>query len=95
MTAQDYVNSLDNPIVFYASVGTPSGDRIAAFDDTEFPFDLSDLEGAIVDDVGGKWWAWNGEGDPLDFNGNTVTLVKVYDDAEEWEKQLADYEAQV
>lgn len=87
--ALSYVNTLQNPIVFYASYGEPTGSRTAVLDDTRIPFDMAALEGVVVNGE----WCWNGEGEPTDHNRNTVTLVKIYNDAAEWQKQCDDYDA--
>ncbi len=89
MNAQDFVNAIKSPVVFFNSVGNPRN-RIAVLHETELPFSLSSLEGDVVDGT----WRWNGEGEPADCRGNTVVLVTIDDDAEEWDTQSADYEAQ-
>lgn len=90
MTAQEFSNSLTSPTVFVASVGTPTGKRVALLDDTDFPFNLGDLTGS-VDSQG--VWQWDGEGDPTDDRGNNITLVRVYNDATEYNEQRAEYDA--
>jgi hypothetical protein len=90
MTAQDFANEIQAPVVFFTSTGYPHN-RVAILESTELPFSLSQLSGEVVD---GKWY-WDGErygdGYPTDWHGNDVTLLTICSDKEEWELQYNDY----
>ena len=76
--------------VWFASTGIPAGTEVKFFgmveDDGEGePYDLSDvrdMENSIPfgwdleGTVNGDEWVWDGEGDPCDWNRNTVTMIK-------------------
>lgn len=74
------------PIGFYASIGKPAGEEFVLNDpDYTTPFDgeLFDLNGTVDQD---GIWRWDGEGNPTDFNRNTVTHLSAwYDHAEKAE----------
>ena len=66
--------------VWFTSVGQPTGCDLAAEDGEplslpgESESDWLDLEGAI----NGNRWEWDGNGKPIDFNGNTVTRIVAF-----------------
>lgn len=84
------------PVLFFTSVGSPAGVRVALLDDTELPFDLSELDGRVVPGgpVNGVHWIWDGESGPSDWNCNTVTSVSIYEDELEYTRQYEDREVQ-
>lgn len=96
--AQDFANESSNVVVFFAGNGCPAGQNIALLEGTELPFDLSEMQGEVVDGVltvanlndgtGARGWRFT------DWNSNIVYKVQVYSDAAEWEKQNAEYMAQ-
>ena len=88
MNAQEFINSISSPIVFWSSIGIWSGLRTAVLDDTEFPFDLSTVNGSI--NTNGEF-EWDGEGDFLDYNNNSISMVIIYADADEFDRQNEEY----
>ena len=90
MTAQEFVNKVKFPVLFFTSIGTPTGVDIAILESTELPFDLSDLEGEEIDGAYYSW-EWDGEGKPSDWNSNSVLMVQVRNDQIEHQRQEADY----
>jgi hypothetical protein len=79
-TAFDFAKAFRFPVVFFTSVGHPTGVEIALLPETDMPFDLGDI---LVDSEGN----WNGEGNPTDWNGNTVTKITVHSHKEIWTEQ--------
>ena len=91
----DFFNSHEKVCLWFVSVGSPAGSTIAILDETTLPFELSELEGEIEDgefvctnlnkEGGLHGWRFR------DFNGNTITNLKLVVDAGEWDKQNADW----
>jgi hypothetical protein len=84
VTLADYASNRENVCVFFASIGTPAGDYLplgVPQVDDEFTERLASLRG-YVDEHGD--WAWDGNGDPRDCRGNTVTKVQAYQDRTRW-----------
>jgi hypothetical protein len=98
MNAQEFVNTIDNPVVFFAGVGCPAGQSIAIFEDTELPFGLEYLEGEVKDGIFEANNLTSGPGaydwDFSDWNCNTIYKIQVYSDSATWDKQHAEYMAQ-
>jgi len=89
MTLADYASSRDAVCVFFAGIGTPAGDYLPlGVPDVvdEFAERLLGLRG-YVDEHGD--WAWDGNGDPRDCRGNTVTKVQAYQNRETWADMAA------
>jgi hypothetical protein len=91
INAQEFVNGLEFPVVFFAGVGCPSGQSIAILDGTELPFDLSDVEGAVED---GQFEANNLSDGPgahdwtfSDWNSNTIYKIQGFSDESIWNRQ--------
>lgn len=87
-SAADFAATLTAPVVFFTSLGAPTGVRVALLEDTELPFALDALEGEVRDGE----WRWDGEGDLTDWRANTVRLVTVYEDEVEFSSQREDWE---
>lgn len=97
VNAQEFVNGLEFPVVFFAGVGCPGGQSIALLEGTELPFDLSDLEGEVAD---GQFEAKNLTSGPgahdwkfSDWKSNTIYKIQVFDDADMWNRQNDEYNA--
>ena len=91
MIARGYIATYtrENVCVFFASIGTPAGDYLPLCVpevDDEFTERLASLRG-YVDEHGD--WAWDGNGDPRDCRGNTVTKVQAYQDRKKWADMAA------
>lgn len=95
MTAAEFVETISNPIVWYVSVAAPGGETVALLPGTELGFDLSEVEGVASDDdfvatnlthgSGAHDWSFT------DFSTSYVLNIKIYDDQDEWDKQMLDY----
>ena len=90
MTLVDFANSIEYPVLFWVSVGQPTGDYIPlGYPDWSYPESWDDAEGTVDSDGD---WNWDGEGDPRDARSNTVYRLSVYSDRAKWEKLTGDYE---
>lgn len=91
MNAQEFANSLENPVLFIAGVGCPGGQSIALLAETDLPFDLSEIEGEVKDGIfeganltsgpGAYDWKYS------DWRCNTIYKVQVFDDAKIYAEQ--------
>lgn len=98
MNAQDFVDSIEYPVVFFAGNGCPGGRSIAILDETTLPFDLSDIEGEVTDGIleannltdgpGVNDWKFSDE------RANTIYKIQVSNDEETWTAQNEEYNAQ-
>ena len=98
VTAQDFANELEFPVVFYAGNGSPAGVHIALLEDTELPFDLSDVEGEVVDgvfDAKNLSTEPHGKGDWnfSDWNQNLIYKIQVVENEDIWREQNEEYQA--
>lgn len=92
MTLAEYANSRENVVLFWAGVGCPMGDYDLighpAFDFAECR-ELLDLEGEV--DAEGDW-NWNGQSNPTDWLGNSITKLQAYTSADRWDAIVEEYE---
>lgn len=91
MNAQDFVDGISFPVVFFAGVGCPAGQHIALLESTELPFSLADLEGEVQDEV----FEANNLDDEhnwkfVDWQLNTIYKIQVFDDEDIWNRQNDD-----
>ncbi len=89
----DYANERQNVVLFWVSVGTPTGDYSPlGHPDLDFADrnGLLDLTGT-VDEAGD--WRWDGEGNPTDDKSNTITQLHAYADEKQWNAIVQEYEA--
>lgn len=91
INAQEFVNGLEFPVVFFAGVGCPGGQSIAILEGTELPFDLSDIDGEVE---AGQLDATNLSSGPgshdwkfSDWNSNTVYKIQCFSDESIWNRQ--------
>ena len=92
MTLQEFINAHSHVMVYVFKAGEmtePAGHRDMDFVER---IGLAELEGHV--DSHGDW-QWDGEGDPRDERGNSILKVTAYVSREEWEKTVADWEAEV
>lgn len=92
MTLNDYVNDRESVVLFWAGVGCPAGDyTVLGHPDLDFAErrGLLDLSGTV--DAEGDW-RWDGEGDPLDDQGNTIYKLHAYADTTRWEEMAEEFE---
>lgn len=97
VNAQEFVNGLEFPVVFYAGVGCPGGQSIAILEGTELPFDLSEVDGTVTDGnfeatnlndgSGAHGWRFS------DHNSNTVYNIQCFSDESIWTAQNDEYNA--
>ncbi len=88
MNAQEFADSLEFPIVFFAGVGSPAGTHIAILETTDLPFDLSEIDGAVSHGV------FEAEDiDGCDWNGNTIQKLQLFSSEDIWRQQKDDYDA--
>lgn len=95
ITASEFINSIEFPVIFIVGNGCPGGHAIAYFEETELPFDLDDVEGTVTDGVfeatnlkdgHGVWdWAFH------DFSGNIIYTIRIDSDEEVWTREVIDY----
>lgn len=92
ITLLDFANSIEYPVLFWVSSGVPTGDY-HPIGYPEFLFheerELEFLTGTV--DVDGEW-NWDGEGDPTDYQRNTITRLTVLSDKVRWESIVSNYE---
>lgn len=97
MNAQEFVDTLEFPVVFFAGNGSPGGTSIAILDETTLPFDLDEVEGEINGDVFEATNLNNGSGlhgwQFSDFKSNIIYKIQVFSDKEIWERQNDEYNA--
>jgi hypothetical protein len=95
ITLQDYCEARENVVIFFAGFGQPTGDYTLA-GHPEFDFadrrGLLDLTGA-VDSEGA--WQWDGDGEPTDDRGNSITKIQAFSDAEQWTAIVQEYDSAV
>ena len=91
----DYANDRDYTVLFWAGVGMPGGDYApCGHPDLDFVErrDLLGLAGT-VDESG--CWNWDGQGNPRDDRGNSITKLQAYSDKAKWESIADEYEGDV
>lgn len=96
MTAQEYVNGIDAPVLRYASQGAPAGQDVAILPGTWFLFELSDVEGEVKDgvfeatnlNVEGGLHGWQFS----DWNHNYIYALWVRSDEVVWRDQTERWE---
>lgn len=98
INAQEFVNGLEFPVVFFAGVGCPSGQSIAILEGTELPFDLSEIEGLVEDGTleannltdgpGAHDWKF------FDWNSSAVYKIQCFSDKSIWNSQNDEYNAE-
>lgn len=91
ISAQDFADTLQHPVVFFAGVGCPAGQHIALLESTELPFSLADLEGEVQDEI----FEANNLDDEhgwkfVDWQLNTIYKLQVFDDEDIWNHQNDD-----
>jgi len=94
MTLLDFANEKNEVILRWISEGTPAG-AIAALYPPDLDFaedrDLYGLEGEI-DDSGR--WQWDGEGEPTDYQQNSIRNLSAHVSPEDWQAEVDDYLSQ-
>lgn len=93
MKLNDYCNARKNVVIFFAGIGSPTGDyTVAGYPDLDFADrnGLLELEGEI--DSSGDW-QWNGLGNPTDDRANSITKVQAYSDARRYAEIIAECES--
>lgn len=88
LTAGDFAERIEFPVVFVAGVGSPAGEHVAILEETVLPFDLEELHGTISEN--GVFEATDIDGE-TDCNGNTVYKVQVFSSERIWTEQNDDY----
>ena len=92
ITLTDYANAREHVVMFDASSGHPLGEHTALGHPELSAYaeesDFLDLTGTID---GEGTWNWDGEGGPTDCQGNTITKLKSYIDAERWKEIVKEY----
>ena len=90
MTLNDFANARDDVVLFWTSVGVPTGDY-APLGHSALDFadrrGLLDLEGEI--DAAGDW-QWSGLGNPTDDRANTILRLRAYPDQAKWAAIVAE-----
>lgn len=87
MNAQEFANSIENAVVFFAGNGCPAGQSIAILEGTELPFDLDEIEGEVnggvfeATNLNARSWKFN------DFSGNLIYKIQIFADAKIWNEQ--------
>jgi hypothetical protein len=93
VTASEFIESIEYPVLFWASVGQPSGQSVAVFEDTEFPYSLDEIEGEVSDD--GTFSATNlsdgGQWKFVDFNSNTIYKIDIFSNEKEFKSQANEH----
>lgn len=95
INAQEFTDSIYHPCLFWAGVGCAGGQTIALLEETELPFDLSEIEGEVKDGTfeatnlndgvnSAHGWKFH------DWNMNTVYKVQIFSDRAEWDRQHAE-----
>ena len=93
ISLNDYANGREGVVLFCVSTAVPTGDY--------FPLGHSDIDFAdrngllelsgTVDESGD--WRWDGEGEPADDRGNTVTKLHAYVGEKQWAAIVEEYES--
>lgn len=91
MTLREWSHGQEHVMVFVAGVGHPTG--------TVQPYghpDMDWLDRIGIDQLSGTTdeqgrWQWDGEGDPRDDHGNSITKVTAYVSREQWEFAVSEY----
>jgi hypothetical protein len=97
LTLREYLEQVgvDSGVVaWYTAIGTPLGASLLCGHpdmDAVERWGLYDLEGATDDDPKGENWEWDGEGNPRDDNGNSLTRVNASVDRELWLRLEREY----
>jgi len=89
MTLNDYANDREHVVAFVAGVGNPTGEELPLGGECDFAegLGLLDLIGTV--DADGDW-RWDGEGDPRDERGNSITKVSACVDRARWDELTAE-----
>lgn len=87
VTAQEFINTLDYPVIFYNNLFNQSRES-AVWHDYEFPFSFDDIEGEV--DTEGVW-DWNCETDERDNARNSIVRIKIYNEQDFFEKDVINY----
>jgi len=93
MTLNDYANERCGVVMFWVSVGNPTGDYTPLnYPDLDFAArrGLLDLTGIVHDS--GDWW-WDGKGEPTDDWVNHITQLNAYVSARRWSALVEEYES--
>ncbi len=98
ITASEFVQDKNHPVVFYTSIGSPMGVSIALLDETQLPFNWEYLVGNVCDGVWefcGKEMNSQMEFVPVenlrDFQGNTITKLQILNNAPIWNEQYEEF----
>lgn len=86
MTAQEFANTIEYPVVFFVSGANPVGISIALLADTELPFDLDDVTGSVTNS--GTFDAKNlNASSASDWNSCQIYRITVSSDKKIWNQQ--------
>jgi hypothetical protein len=94
ITAQNFVATLDHPVIRVYAVGDSGRDTalLADADEPELGFEWAGFTGTVRED---GTWEWDGEraddDKPTDTRGNDVLNVWIRDDREEHGRQEAEW----
>lgn len=89
----DYANDREYVVLFWSSVGTPTGSSVPlGYPDLDFADrnGLLELTGTVNESDD---WQWDGEGHPTDDQRNTITRLTAYETELKWNEIVAEYEA--
>lgn len=92
VTLAEYANKREYVVLFWAGVLCPAGEeQVLGHPDLDYAEQLGiyDLTGA-VDEEG--TWCWDGQGDPTDKRGNSITKLRAWVDAQAWADIAGDYQ---
>lgn len=89
----DYANDRENVVLFFAGIGCPTGqETLLGHPDLDFAERRGLLElSGTVDEAGD--WRWDGEGNPTDDSGNSLSRLHAFVNAARWSKIVEEYEA--
>lgn len=93
MTLNDYANDRNDVVLFWVSVGCPTGDYTPlGYPDLDFAERRGLLElNGTVDEANN--WHWDGKGSPTDDQLNSITKLHAYADAWRWAAIIEEYES--